>query len=368
MYSISIRNSSIISRSSVMTVRSSNHAFFSLPSELHTHIFMLACSPVPTEGCTTASHFIASFTGKSLSLVSKYFSAASAPTRHRAAVLYGWREIYAFDRTLSEPSTVAGTRVRTHYLTLIADDLPQDSASLSAFQKARAEKLLLDAVKSIPLAYLSQTAPLSFPRLETMFFVSSSSPLVSSATIGSIAPRLHCPRLKELTLVCNDSPFKIENFLPGHGLVETVQPENGGIQNIIENIALTRDSTSKRTPCDNDLNQFPSLTRLTILASKPVQALSVLNADEATWDVGCAFNIVSDNMKNTTWCPRNLCTIVMKPRKCWNEKWESLRDIAKRQETKMDPHGTGNQGERTFCTKLHVFVLKPGERIVEQDR
>ncbi|KAJ3913163.1 hypothetical protein F5877DRAFT_71793 [Lentinula edodes] len=110
---------------------------------------------------------------------------------------------------------------------------------------------------------------------------------------------------------------------------------------------------------------FPSLTKLTILASTPAQALSALNVNESTWDVGCIFEIYGDSlsqdlplksqMTTHVWPlrARNLRTVVLIPKTRWNEKWESLRDVAKRQ----------RETNKAACSKLDLFMLRPGEQL-----
>ncbi|KAJ3994339.1 hypothetical protein F5050DRAFT_1775276 [Lentinula boryana] len=393
----------------------SNHPFFTLPTELHTHIFILACTPSTARGCNTASYYIAFFTGKALSLVNKYFNATSAPARHRAVVLYGWREIYGFHRILSEPSYGACACSCTRYLTLIADDLPQDPPLFSSIvEQVSAVTLMLDVIKSIlymvghglyeldiglqaiecisnPLAYISLRGPLLFPHLTTLFFVcspSNSPPSLlsmSTMTLSSMVPHLSCPRLKDLTFVCNDSPCKIGNIFEVH----TLEFPDEALQSRDEALPESGlDSTVTDTIPDYTTNHFPALARLTILASTPAQALAALNAIETTWDVGCTFDIdggrimrqprktlasqtLSSGHRNGLW---NLQTgtIVLKPKACWSEKWESLRDVAKRQrETNVEQYGrtdgiSGDQDseerKRSFCgDELNIFVLKPGE-------
>ncbi|KIK71484.1 hypothetical protein GYMLUDRAFT_33663 [Collybiopsis luxurians FD-317 M1] len=168
------------------------NAFFTLPIELHTQIFSLACSP---SSCSSAlSYYTAFYTGLALSLVSKYVHAASAPVRHQAVALYSWNEMVAFERTIS--SRRCNSRVR--YLSIICDELPRDPVLLQLEDAATTpqslELTLLNVIKKIlyavsdglyeleigfqvierikdPLAYLSLSGPLFFPCLEAMFFI-----------------------------------------------------------------------------------------------------------------------------------------------------------------------------------------------------
>ncbi|KAJ3739730.1 hypothetical protein DFH05DRAFT_1529979 [Lentinula detonsa] len=399
----------------------SSRPFFTLPIELHTHIFILACTPSTAHGCNAASYYIAFFTGKALSLVNRYFNATSAPARHRAIVVYGWQEIYGFHRLLSKPSYGACALSCTRYLTLIADDLPQDRPLFSMNEQASAETLMLDVIKSIlhmvgnglyeldiglqaiecisnPLAYISLRGPLLFPHLTTLFFVCSpsNSPLsllsMSTMTLSAMVPHLSCPRLKDLTFVCNDLPCKIGNIFEARTLEfpdEALQ--SGRDEGLVPESGL--DATVTDTIPDQPTNHFPALARLTILASTPAQALAALNAIETTWDdVGCTFDIDGDRImhqpritlasqtlssghRNGLW---NLQTgtIVLKPKACWSEKWESLRDVAKRQrETNVEQYSGWTHGiigdrdseerERSFRgDELKIFVLKPGEQLV----
>ncbi|KIK71504.1 hypothetical protein GYMLUDRAFT_338178 [Collybiopsis luxurians FD-317 M1] len=184
-----------------------NHPFFSLPPELHTEIFTLTCSPSPTRVCTAGpSYYTAFTTGISLSRVSKYVNAASAPARYRSVVLYGWQEMLGFERMLAK---YPPNHSRVRYMTLVADELPQDPSRLltkesyplsapSSSNKLGLERLLLDVIARIlravgkdlyeleigfqaiehvkdPLAYLSLPGPLCFPNLATMFYACSPS-------------------------------------------------------------------------------------------------------------------------------------------------------------------------------------------------
>ncbi|KAJ4471756.1 hypothetical protein C8J55DRAFT_563434 [Lentinula edodes] len=383
-----------------------NHAFFVLPPELHAHIFMLACSPSSAAGCTTASHYIAFFTGNALSLVSRYFNFTSAPARHRTVVLYGWRQIYAFDRILSKQTVGACAHSRTCYLTLIADDLPKDPASLlpegslsqRGLDKTRVELLLLNVVATIlkmvgndlyeleigfqaiehvrnPLAYLSLKGLLFFPRLEMIFFTSlfGSACPVSDETVSSTLAYLSCPHMKELTISCSsDSPLKTEVPLGVDVASQTLQVHR--IQDlemtVIDDISpsvsqVLASGNFEETQYTPYPKYFPSLTKLTILASTPAQALAALNVNESTWDVGCIFEIYGDSlfqdlplktqMTTHVWPlrARNLRTIVLIPKTRWNEKWESLRDVAKRQ----------RETNKAACSKLDLFVLRPGKQL-----
>ncbi|KAJ3898818.1 hypothetical protein F5879DRAFT_979222 [Lentinula edodes] len=289
---------------------------------------MLACSPSSATGCTTASHYIAFFTGNALSLVSKYFNFTSAPARHRTVILYGWQQIYAFDRILSKQRVGVCAHSRTCYLTLIADDLPKDPASLlpegslsqRGLDKTRVELLLLNVVATIlktvgndlyeleigfqaiehvrnPLTYLSLKGLLFFPRLEMIFFTSlfGSACPVSDETVSSTLAYLSCPHMKELTMSCSsDSPLKTEVPLGLNVASQTLQVHR--IQDlemtVIDNISPSQVLASENfeeTQYTPYPKYFPSLTKLTILASTPAQALSALNVNESTWDVGCVY-------------------------------------------------------------------------------
>ncbi|KAJ3894424.1 hypothetical protein GG344DRAFT_62985 [Lentinula edodes] len=364
-----------------------NHAFFVLPPELHAHIFMLAC-------------------------ISRYFNFTSAPARNRTVVLYGWRQIYAFDRILlrvrnemKDSSSYGGfSRLFSPYWDCHVYDLPKDPASLlpegsllqRGLDKTRVELLLLNVVATIlktvandlyeleigfqaiehvrnPLAYLSLKGLLFFPRLEMIFFTSlfGSACPVSDETVSSTLAYLSCPQMKELTIGCSsDSPLKTEVPLGLDFASQTLQVHR--IQDlemtVIDNISPSQVLTSENveeTQYTPYPKYFPSLTKLTILASTPAQALAALNVNESTWDVGCIFEIYGDSlsqdlplksqMTTHVWPlrARNLRTVVLIPKTRWNEKWESLRDVAKRQ----------RETNKAACSKLDLFVLRPGEKL-----
>ncbi|KAJ3795086.1 hypothetical protein GGU11DRAFT_758639 [Lentinula aff. detonsa] len=432
------------------------HAFFTLPPELHTHIFTLACTPNPTKGCSAGpSYYTACYTGIALSLVSKYVRAASVPARHQAVVIYGWREMVAFERILSNPH--AHSRVR--YLTLVADELPQDPISLlsecsstTSFSSALSpsssrlshktvsEQKLLEVIARIlrrvgkdlyeleigfqaiehvkdPLAYLSLTGPgphlpLFFPCLDTMFYAcppsnafpwgmtskeSSSTPAInmiaaatesSTAVLIPVLPSLTCPCLKELTVVCNDSCTTFQNENTDDQAPNDIPEEDA--ENVTEprepsTAEETQDSEGADVGVENKTNKFPSLTTLTLLASTPAQALAALDNEEAAWDVGSNFQINVDGLRRTitsTVIPENqtyppndsetestrsvgkLQTVVLRPKTRWNERWESLRDVAGRQrEADLERDKSNDDAGSGFEVILDVFVLKPGEQL-----
>ncbi|KAF5377149.1 hypothetical protein D9757_008799 [Collybiopsis confluens] len=216
-------------------------AFFTLPTELHTHIFTFACSPSdPNSGAF--SYCTAFSTGLALSLVSKYVRAASAPVRYRTTVLCSWDEMLAFERILSGPQI---SRSRVRYLSIICDEVLGDIPLLLTGNVCprTLECTLLDTVKQIlyaaaddlyeldmglqaiscitnPLAYLSFSGSLYFPQLERMFYACSPSNVLpwftSNITYSSPTRRLPgfpiiCPRVKDLTVVCASSA-SVENF------------------------------------------------------------------------------------------------------------------------------------------------------------
>ncbi|KAJ3769408.1 hypothetical protein FB446DRAFT_220392 [Lentinula raphanica] len=448
------------------------HAFFTLPPEIHTHIFTLACTPNSTTGCVSGpSYCTASYTGIALSLVSKYIRAASAPTRYRAVVIYGWREMLAFERILSR---LGHTHSRVRYLTLVADEMPQDpdsllsecipsssnssssSSSLSSAlspdssgvsHKLISEQKLLQVIAKIlrrvgrdlyeleigfqaienvesPLKYLSVTgtgphsphSPLFFPCLDTMFYACppsnelpwgmtsepSSTPaihMIASSTESSgstanpdpdlVSPAFVCPRLKELTVVCNDSCTSNGHFssdTPEEGTEEEEDVEAG---------ESLRDEDSADSEGVVDLEartqtKFPSLVTLTLLASTPAQALATLDIEQVAWDVGSGFEINADGLRRNitsaastedyeraldaseteriadTDGPGNLQFVILRPKTRWNERWESLREVARRQREDKVVEGERSEGadcaKSAFGTEVDIFVLKPGEQ------
>ncbi|KAJ3826882.1 hypothetical protein EV361DRAFT_952486 [Lentinula raphanica] len=465
-----------------------NHAFFTLPPEIHTHIFTLACTPNATRGCISGpSYCTASYTGIALSLVSKYIRAASAPARYRAVVIYGWREMLAFERILSR---LGHTHSRVRYLTLVADEMPQDpdsllsecvpttssnssssssSSSSSALSpnsssgvshKLISEQKLLQVIAKIlrrvgrdlyeleigfqaienvesPLKYLSVTgtgphsphSPLFFPCLDMMFYACppsnelpwgmcmTSTKLSSSisaipihmittsteSSSGSpanpdpdlVSPAFICPRLKELTVVCYDSCTSNGHFssdVPEDGTEEEEDMERGeSLRDEAEGQA-TEDSEGGVVQ-DQDLGtqtKFPSLVTLTLLASTPAQALTTLDMGEVAWDVGSNFEIdvggLRRNITNTasteeyehmldasetersrsTDGPGNLRFVILRPKTRWNERWESLREVARRQrEDKVEverSEGGDCALKGVLDARVDIFVLKPGEQ------
>ncbi|KAJ3715857.1 hypothetical protein C8R42DRAFT_680578 [Lentinula raphanica] len=454
------------------------HTFFTLPTEIHTHIFTLACTPNSTTGCVSGpSYCTASYTGIALSLVSKYIRAASAPARYRAVVIYGWREMLAFERILSR---LGHTHSRVRYLTLVADEMPQDpdsllsecvptssssnsssssSSSSSALSpnsssgvshKLISEQKLLQVIAKIlrrvgrdlyeleigfqaienvesPLKYLSVTgtgphsphSPLFFPCLDTMFYACppsnelpwgmtsepSSTPaihMIASSTESSgstanpdpdlVSPAFICPRLKELTVVCNDSCTS-----NGHFSSDALEEEE---EEDMEGGESMRDADSADSEGVVDLEtqtqtKFASLVTLTLLASTPAQALATLDIEQVAWDVGSGFEINADGLRrNITSAARtedyegaldasnaseaeriadgsgNLRFVILRPKTRWNERWESLREVARRQREEEEVEGEGERSEggngalkSRFGTKVDVFVLKPGEQV-----
>ncbi|KIK71482.1 hypothetical protein GYMLUDRAFT_52558 [Collybiopsis luxurians FD-317 M1] len=358
---------------------SDTNAFFALPIELHTQIFSLACSP---STCSSVlSYYTAFYTGLALSLVSKYVHAASAPVRHQAVVLCGWNELLAFERILS--GRKCNSRVR--YLSIICDELPRDTVSLlpkNATTPRSLELTLLNVIKNImhavsedlyeleigfqviqhikdPFAYLSLSGPLSFPNLETMSYAcppSNAYPWVTNGNISFVSMRtsakhpIICPHLKDLTVVCA-SFESVANF---H--IHSAGEVDDGMQEV--NAAVATDSIRSRAPGDGKAtykddhrsdagaNQFPSLSTLTIFAPTPEQALTVLDVDSGGWDVGSAIDLTPSRQASATWPPRSLRTVVVRPKSHWNERWDSLRDIMKRQ--------GGN-------SEVNILVIKPGE-------
>ncbi|KAJ3761375.1 hypothetical protein EV360DRAFT_80287 [Lentinula raphanica] len=453
-----------------------NHAFFTLPPEIHTHIFTLACTPNATRGCISGpSYCTASYTGIALSLVSKYIRAASAPARYRAVVIYGWREMLAFERILSR---LGHTHSRVRYLTLVADEMPQDpdsllsecvptssssnssssssSSSSSALSpnsssgvshKLISEQKLLQVIAKIlrrvgrdlyeleigfqaienvesPLKYLSVTgtgphsphSPLFFPCLDTMFYACppsnelpwgmtsepSSTPaihMIASSTESSgstanpdpdlVSPAFICPRLKELTVVCNDSCTSNGHFsshTPEEGTEEEEDVEAG---------ESLRDEDSADSEGVVDLEartqtKFPSLVTLTLLASTPAQALATLDIEQVAWDVGSGFEINADDLRRnitsaasteeyehildasetegsrSTDGPGNLRFVILRPKTRWNERWESLREVARRQREDKVEVGRSEGGDCALKgvsdARVDIFVLKPGEQ------
>ncbi|KAJ3820295.1 hypothetical protein F5878DRAFT_620031 [Lentinula raphanica] len=406
-----------------MPLNAHRHPFFILPPELHTHIFHLACSPcTAVQGSTTSSHYIASFTGKALSLVCKYFHAVAAPALHRAVVLYGWQEIDNFHCMLS-PTTCRTTCShvnRTRYLTLIADDLPPNTSAVrsslsspTGFGRAAVETLLLDIIRSIlsmigdglyeleigfqaveciedPLTYLSLKGPLIFPNLKTLFFASSPSFLPAmTMSVASMGTYLSCPQLEDMTVVYNDLTVK-----PSSLAACSVEPPRDMLleQHAVDSpLGLCVSRNTKRLGgtydnCGVECHGFPALQNLTILASTPAQALSALNANEATWSRGCTFDInglgplenqnrsisVSQHMPDCSTKFPNLQNVVLRPRLIWNEIWGSLREVAKIQlensPGRYDCYSSMRDGiqalESSMCGKKPiVFVLKPGEQL-----
>ncbi|KAJ4471730.1 hypothetical protein C8J55DRAFT_151827 [Lentinula edodes] len=419
----------------------SEHAFFTLPLELHIHIFTLACTPNSTKECTAGpSYYTAFYTGIALSLVCKYVRAASAPVRHRAVVIYGWREMLAFERILSNSQT----RSRVRYLTLVADELPQDPISLlsegsyatgssSALSppstsqfcyKTGLERKLLEVVARIlrgvgndlyeleigfqaienikdPLAYLSLTgpgphSPLFFPCLDTMFYAcppsnafpwgmsSKPTPVINTIFTGSesttfipVSPNLTCPRLKELTVVCNDSTSTLQSEILDDQFPEYI-PEEGAE----EDTELREPSTTEETrnsveasagllDAEMNTNKFPSLSRLTLFASTPAQALAAIDVEEAAWDVGSDFQIDICGLRRnitSTAGPENpfeteggtqseeFHTVVLRPKARWNERWESLRDVARRQREAKVEEGKSDDDVKTLTQETTQFL------------
>ncbi|KAJ4470851.1 hypothetical protein J3R30DRAFT_3408117 [Lentinula aciculospora] len=420
------------------------HAFFTLPPELHTHIFMLACTPNSTTEFTACpSYYTASYTGIALSRVSRYIRAASAPARHRAVVIYGWREMLVFEHILS-------SQMHSHvrYLTLVADELPQDSglllseysspalsprSSLQPCHKANLERMLLEVIARIlrnvgndlyeleigfqaienvqdPLAYLSFTGPnlpLFFPCLNTMFYAcppsnafpwgmtsqSQSTPAInmnataseSSTTIPM--PNLSCPHLKELTVVCNDSTTNFRSEVLSDQISDDVA-EEGTEEDTESREPLSTERTQESEDIDVKLsdsetndNRFPSLRRLTLLASTPAQALAALDVEEGAWDVGSNFRIDVDELKRNITGTANsenlqdrastegstlsevLQTVILRPKTRWNERWESLRDVARRQrEAEIEQDVRDDDATGASESSLELLVLKPGEQ------
>ncbi|KAF9071969.1 hypothetical protein BDP27DRAFT_1361408 [Rhodocollybia butyracea] len=404
------------------------HPFFTLPPEIQTQIFTLACTPASTWGSTVGpSYLTASLTGISLSRVSKYINAVSAPVRRRAVVIYGWKAILAFEECLQSTS-ICTSRVR--YLTLICDELPSDPTSLGipandtgprCSTNRKVERLLLEVIARIlriigddlheleigfqaiehlkdPIAYLSHSSPqspLSFSQLQTMFYAcppSNAFPWdmnvsASAPSDVSLFPHISCPRLYELTVICNDpsTAFQSGNETQDDG------PEDAGdgpreVENTQSNSTTEYD---KRVPSDDSFPApFPSLSTLTLIASTPEKALAALDEDEAAWDVGATvvINPKSLGTKTSTsvtatasegniWPPRELRTVVLRPKARWDERWESLADVVKRQreeeaekeaekDKKKNDEGAEDDGaEDAGSAKLEILVLKPGEQL-----
>jgi len=408
---------------------SKSHPFFTLPPELHTRIFTLACTPVSArEGDTGTSYLAASLTGIALALVSKYVNAASAQARRWAVVLYGWRGILAFERCLGKNDIRTG---RVHYLTLICDELPSDPTSLglltdgfgflspqsSSFDR-NVEKLLLKVIAKIlrivgddlygleigfqaiehlkdPIAYLSHStgSPLSFPHLETMFYAcppSNAFPWDRGRTLGSNGtlfarspvaslemPRLSCPRLRELTVICND-PSTSDIFhdeTQDEALEDTVEGnELRGIQATQSNFAAEYDGHL----CSgfNLPGLFPSLITLILYASTPAQAWSAFDGDETVWNVGSPIVINANSFKSRAssspacadherdlWPPQKLRTVVLRPKAAWNEIWESLAEVARRQREEQTEIHEKRNDDGAGSADIEILVLKRGEQL-----
>lgn len=365
------------------------HTFFALPIELHTYIFTLACTPSSTRVCTIGpSYYTAFLTGLALSLVSRYVYAASAPARHRAVVIYGWQELLVFERVLLAESCASTSRSRVRYLTLIADELPHDPSLLSEVDKIEQEKSFLDVIARIlrvlgkdlyeldlgfqaidnikdPLAYLSLSgpgSPLSFPSLKSMFYTCPPSNALPWATAGTFesfpvdilqtSPHILCPCLEDVTVVCNDST------------------KAGGLQ--FTNTENDHESGSHVSIIQ--VNQFPCIEKLTILASTPEQALTALDANEAAWDVGSTLALdvgglghkvhidpqspKDEDQGTGSWPPQTLQTVILRPKSRWNERWASLRDVVRRQR-----EATRVRNDVAPEALLDIFVLKPGEQV-----
>ncbi|KAF9069339.1 hypothetical protein BDP27DRAFT_1421124 [Rhodocollybia butyracea] len=369
---------------------SSDDGFFALPTEIHTEIFTIACSPSCFGG---SSDYAAFLTGISLSLVSKYVRAASAPARHRVVILYGWQQLLAFEGLISNPHT--SSRVR--YLTLICDELPRDSSvSFLSSSKAGAYEIMLGVIARLlravetdlyelelgfqaieyvsdPLAFLS---PLYFPNLGKMFYACPPSNSLPWAMNGrSFSTAIISPCLEELTVVLNDSVLDRDGF-EADGLPFTEPTPGSHTARIgldrMASVRLDLDCMPKNS-FDSELRMgnFPSLTTLNLYASSPAGALAVLYMSEVTWSVGSTLIIGSgtkckaktssssitpwpynfDSVKDeeSIWPPKGLRTIILRPKRRWCEKWKSLRDVTKRR--------------RELESELpEIFVLKPGER------
>ncbi|KAE9388595.1 hypothetical protein BT96DRAFT_926975 [Gymnopus androsaceus JB14] len=403
-----------------MVLAKEDHVFFTLPPELHTHIFTLACSPSSTRDSTVGLPYYTAFiTGISLSLVSKYVNAASAPARHRAVVIYGWQGMLAFERIVSHTSTGTGSRSRVRYLTLVADELPQDPVStFPQYQfsgikdKVEVERLLLEVIARIlrvigedlyelelgfqaienikdPLGYLSFSGPgsaLSFPTLQTMSYACSPSNALPWVTTSSPfdepnipqIPHLSCPCLEELTVVCSDVITSENRHAEGTEPVE----DDGPIVNSTAGDTNNADDRDSELP-SLQVNQFPSLEKLTILASKPEQALAALDVNEAAWDVGSALALdigglehkvgspepsptlfPEDENIGSTWPPQALQTIVLRPKSHWNERWASLRDVVQRQREEMEKETERDEEAKSAPdARFEIFVLKTGEQL-----
>lgn len=392
-----------------------DHTFFTLPTELHTYIFTLACTPSSARICAVGpSYYTAFLTGLALSLVSKYFHIASAPARHRAVVIYGWQELLAFERVLLTRPRTSTSCSRVRYLTLIADELPHPALQAKV-NETELEESFLDAIARIlrvvgkdlyelelgfqaienikdPLTYLSLSgpgSPLSFPTLETMFYACSPSnvlPWVTASTILNSSspantpqtiPHILCPCLEELTVVCNTSTTSdglqfadaeqsgIHEYaaetLDGRGIITTAAAEETHVH----------DNEPPVIPI-MQVSQFLCLKKLTILASTPKQALIALDTSEAAWDVGLTLGLHLGGLERKTkgeeknqeagkWPPETLQTVILRPKSHWNERWASLRDVVRRQREEME--ATRVRSDVFSEGLFEIFVLKPGEQV-----
>ncbi|KAF5377124.1 hypothetical protein D9757_008806 [Collybiopsis confluens] len=365
-----------------MASESCTHAFFTLPTELHTHIFTFACSPSdPNSGAF--SYCTAFSTGLALSLVSKYVQAASTPVRYRTVVLCSWNQMLAFERVLSGPQI---SRSRVRYLSIICDEVPKDIPGLLPGLTCTLECTLLDIIKQIlyaaaddlyeldiglqaisciknPLAYLSFSGSLYFPQLEKMFYACSPSNVLpwftnnitySSPTRCLSGFPIICPRVKDLTVVCA-SGVTSENF---HHYISSEDAQEAKTE-----VAVP----PQLGECSDIGDQFPSLQTLTIHASTPEQALAaILDEDGLAWEAGSTFRVNLPCMqkpgKSCTWPPRSLQTVVFRPKALWNERWDSLRDVLKGEEQSRTINEDKHAADDVAEMKLRIVVVKPGGR------
>ncbi|KAJ3894440.1 hypothetical protein GG344DRAFT_62997 [Lentinula edodes] len=206
-----------------------------------------------------------------------------------------------------------------------------------------------------------------------------------STTFIPVSPNLTCPRLKELTVVCNDSTSTLQSEILDDQFPEYI-PEEGGEEDTEPREPSTTEETRNSVEASAGLldvemntNKFPSLARLTLFASTPAQALAALDVEEAAWDVGSDFQIDVCGLRRnitSTAGPENpfeteggtqseeFHTVVLRPKARWNERWESLRDVARRQrEANVEKGKNDDDAKSASETELEVFVLKPGEQL-----